>query len=62
MPYRTLTISQVPIKPEIKADPELPPSLKRERDPEVEEILVSARSTKVARKAKEIEVIDLLDD
>ena len=62
MPYRTLTTNQVPIKPEIKPDSELPPNLKREREPEMEDFLASTRPKKAERKAKVVEVIDLLDD
>ena len=36
--------------------------VKREADPELDEILSSARSAKVPRRDEDIEVIDLSDD
>ncbi|MCJ1244363.1 hypothetical protein MMC30_001561 [Trapelia coarctata] len=50
------------VKPEAKAENSVRAGVKRERDPEYDEILSSAHVRKVARTQKEAEVIDLLDD
>ena len=49
------------MKPEIKPESTPRSGVKRERDPEYEELMASARSKKTRAK-QEIEVIDLLDD
>jgi len=52
----------VPFKPEVKGKPGVRTRVKRERDPEFDEIMSSARVQKVVRKNQPVEVIDLLDD
>lgn len=53
---------EVPAKPEVNGEPSVGARVKRERDPELDEILASARVRKVPRTHQEIEVVDLLDD
>ena len=53
---------EVPVKPEVNGEPSVGARVKRERDPEFDEILASAHVRKVARTQQKVEVIDLLDD
>ncbi|MCJ1287059.1 hypothetical protein MMC26_006407 [Xylographa opegraphella] len=54
--------SQAQTKPEIKPEPSTKRRIKRERDPEYDQILASSYVPKKARASQDIEVIDLVDD